>query len=109
MDKLESTAKQFLDQSVTRKNLAERAEQSLTLAYNNGLFKVTPELISQTLLWHDQFEHHFLKDLYNNPIRFSKDEWQGFHLKLQERYNEVMNDWHQEFEALKRVRKPDQL
>lgn len=108
MENLEKIAKKHLDQSVLRKNLAEKADQSLTLAYNGGLFKITPELIAFSM-FSDKDKDMFMKDDYNNPIRFTSEEWEDFMFKMREKYNEVMNDWHCEFEALKKIRKEDQL
>lgn len=109
MSNLEKTAKTLLDHNVQKRNAAEKAEQSLTLAYNGGLFKVTPFLIDHTGLFRDGFDYHYLKDEYDNPIRFTMDEWFEFHKKAKQKYQEVMNDWYNEYEELKRVRKPEQL
>lgn len=114
MENLEKIAKHHLDQSVLRKNLAEKADQSLTLAYNGGLFVITQELIAfaETLMRFDEYtgsypEGYHLKDSYNNPIKI--DDVHHFLHALITRYTEVMNDWHQEFEDLKTIRKADQL
>jgi len=111
---MESIAKKHLDHKILKQNAAERAEQALTLAYNGGLFKVTPELISfaETLMRFDEYtgtypDEYFLKDSYNNPIKI--DDVHHFLHGLITKYNEVMNDWHNEYEQLRKIRKTDQL
>lgn len=105
MENLEQTAKGHLDQSVLRKNLAEQADQSLTLAYNGGLFKITLEFICA--IHFADLDPLIIKDEYNNPVMIVDKT--DFVDKMVQKYQEVMNDWHHEFEQLKTIRKPDQL
>jgi len=106
---MESIAKKHLDHKILKQNAAERAEQALTLAYNGGLFKVTPELIVFTTICFQKYEHQYLKDMYGNPVQFDSAQWQDFSERLREKYNEVMNDWHNEFNEIRKVRKSEQL
>lgn len=107
MDNLEQTAKIHLNHNVAKRNLAEKAEESLTLAYEGGLFKVTPELISFVSTYTELPNFEILKDIYDTPIKIT--DIVDFQHKIIQKYNEVMNGWHQEYEELSRIRKPEKL
>lgn len=83
-----------------KKALKEKMVAELHVTYNSGLFYVTPELISFLSTWNG--EDMFLEDTYNNPIAIKRYEL----LELaNQRYQAVMNDWHTQYQELKRVRK----
>lgn len=105
---MEELAKKHLDHKVAKQNLAERAEQSLTFAYNGGLFKITPEFISFISLF-DEGDYPFMvvKDAYGNPVKI--ESVSEFFDMMKKRYHEVMNDWHSEYEELRKVRRAEQL
>ena len=70
------------------------------MPFNNGMFKLTPELLAFVSTW--PLEVLYLEDTYQNPIEIDK---QVFLVKAQQHYHAVMNDWHQQHEELKRIRK----
>ena len=102
---MENIAKKHLDHKILQQNMAERAEQSLTLAYNGGLFKITLEFISAIHM--GKMKPLVVKDTYQNPILI--EDKRDFVDAMSARYKEVMNDWHNEYEKLRKIRKVDQL
>lgn len=103
--KLKDLVNQRVDFETHRLALKERNSEELSLAYNGGLFKVTPELIAFLATWEDKVKLH-IEDSYGNPIEVDR-----VHLlqKLRERYSAVMNSWHTEFQQLKSARKVKDL
>ena len=90
------------DYQINKEILREKILTDLHLAYNGGLFKVTPEIIMfanlQTLN-----ENFYLEDVYHNPIHIVSPV--EFTKLCNEHYQKVMNRWHQEHNELKRIRK----
>ena len=90
------------DYQINKQILREKILIDLHVAYNGGLFKVTPEIIMfanlQTLN-----EHFYLEDAYHNPIHIVNPL--EFTRLCNEHYQKVMNRWHQEHNELKRIRK----
>jgi len=72
----------------------------LHLPYNNGLFKISPELIAFVSVWPN--DELFLEDTYQNPILIKKSEF--LNLAIQH-YQTQMNLWHTQYEQIKRIRK----
>ena len=95
-----------IDRTAHQKLIAENAAQALTLAYNGGLFEITTELLAFVHIWEGD-RPMYLKDSYNNPIKI--DDARDFFKQASKKYEEVMNDWHNEFEAFKNIRKTEQL
>jgi hypothetical protein len=97
---LKNLADAAFDHALYRKTLYERTQAELTLVYNNGMFAVTSELITFLSIWPK--DEIYLKDVHNNPIQCNRNEL----LKLSiEKYEYVMNTWHNEFEQSKKLRK----
>ncbi len=92
--------KRATDYQINKKMLRERILTELHMAYNNGLFKITPELLAFAATW--PTDTFYLEDVYQNPIEIDK---QVFLVKAQQHYYAAMNDWHQQHEELKRIRK----
>lgn len=88
------------DYQINKRVLRERILTELHMPYENGLFKITPELIAFVTVW-DQ-DVLYLEDVYQNPIKIFKD---SFLTKAKQHYQSVMNEWHQQHEQLKRIRK----
>jgi hypothetical protein len=88
-----------------RKNLRERIEAQLAVAYNGGLFKATPELMG--FLWMWPSNEMVLEDVYHNPIKI--DDKVKLLLQLEEAYQFAMNAWHVDFEESKKIRNATQL
>jgi hypothetical protein len=100
LENLIEQVKQATDYQVNIKVLREKIKTDLHVAHNGGLFQVSPELIAFLNCW-DQDEI-YLEDSYHNPVRVNRPQL----LELScERYQQVMNDWHQEHERLKKIRK----
>lgn len=88
------------DYQKNKRILKEKITADLHMPYNNGLFKITPELLAFAATWPDGILH--IKDTYENPIEIQRDEF----LKLaRQHYQTAMNEWHQQHEELKRIRR----
>ena len=88
------------DYQKNKRILKEKITTDLHLPYNNGLFKITPELLAFVATWPS--ETLYLEDTYENPIEINQEEF----LKLaRQHYQAVMNTWHQQHEELKRIRR----
>lgn len=92
--------KQATDYQINKRALKEKMLIDLHLPYNNGLFKLTPELMAFVATWSK--DTLYLEDVYENPIELNRLE---FLEKATQRYSAVMNSWHQQHEELKRIRK----
>lgn len=92
--------KQATDYQVNKRILRERIQTDLHFPYNNGLFKVTPELLAFVATW--PIDELYIEDVYQNPIQIDR---QVFLVTAQQHYQKVMNTWHQQHEELKRIRK----
>ena len=88
------------DYQINKQILREKIQTDLHFAYNGGLFKATPELIS-FLNCYDPYEM-FIEDTYQNPIRVDRRELLAL---AKQHYQTAMNAWHIQHEELKRVRK----
>lgn len=100
IDQLVQQIKQATDYKINKEILREKNQTDLHFAYNNGLFKASPELISFLHCWHD--DELYLEDTYQNPIKINRLEL----LELSKHhYQTAMNAWHIQHEELKRIRK----
>jgi hypothetical protein len=91
---------QATDYQTNKRILREKITTDLHVAYNNGLFKVTPELIAFLNAW--DCDELFLVDTYENPVKIARLE---FLTLCKQHYQMVMNTWHTQHEELKRIRK----
>ena len=64
------------------------------------MFKITPELLAFVKTW--PVDELYLEDVYENPIMIDR---QTFLVTAQQHYQTVMNQWHQEYENLRKIRK----
>ncbi len=80
--------------------LREKILTDLHMPYNNGMFKITPELLAFVATWPDDIL--YIEDIYQNPIQIEREE---FLIKARAHYQQAMNEWHQQHEELKRIRK----
>lgn len=92
--------KESTDYQINKRILREKIQTDLHLAYNGGLFKITPELFAFVSVW--PTEHLYLEDVYQNPIEIDK---QVFLAQAGQCYFKAMNRWHEEHAELKRIRK----
>jgi hypothetical protein len=96
---IQNRAQLSFDHSVAKKNLQQRMQSRLNVTYNDGFFTVTKEQINFLDLLGSQ--EVVLLDNYETPIKVNAFEL----LKLMfERYHEIMNEWLEEYEQLKKVR-----
>lgn len=80
--------------------LREKILTELHVPYNNGMFKITPDLLSFLATWPN--EELFLEDIYQNPIPIKRTELLTL---ARQHYASVMNDWHQQYDELRKIRK----
>ena len=88
------------DFNVNKQILREKIQTELHIAHNGGMFKITPELIAFVKDW--PLDILYVEDVYQNPIEIDR---QVFLLTAQQHYHRVMNEWHQQYAELRRIRK----
>jgi len=88
------------DFQTNKKILREKIQTDLHIAHNGGLFKVTPELLA--FVKSMPIDVIYLEDAYQNPIEVDR---QVFLVTAQQHYHRVMNEWHQQYAELKKIRK----
>ena len=88
------------DYQTNKRILREKIQTDLHVTYNNGMFKVTPELLSFLATY--RYSTLYIEDSYQNPIEINRDELRTL---CEEHYQKVMNTWHQQSNELKRIRK----
>jgi hypothetical protein len=95
-DNLIAHGRARFEHAAARRLLKEKYQGKLTFAYRGGMWSAGPELNS-TIFTCGRIGEVVLLDLYDNPIKIDTVEL----MKLsQERYNEQMNAWLVEYEAL---------
>ena len=92
--------KQSTDYQVNKKILKEKILIDLHITYNNGLFKLSPEIFAFVSTWPD--DQLFLEDVYENPILIDKENFLSL---AKQHYHSIMNEWYQQHEQLKKIRK----
>lgn len=96
---IQHQAQLSFDHAVAKRNLQQRMQARLNVTYNDGFFTVTKEQINFLDLLGSQ--EVVLLDNYDTPIKVNAFEL----LKLMfERYHEIMNEWCEEYEQLKKTR-----
>jgi hypothetical protein len=100
LENLIAQVKQATDYQSNKRLLREKIQTDLHLPYNNGLFKISPELIAFVATW--PLDTLYLEDSYQNPIELDR---QMFLVTAQQHYQKVMNTWHQQHDELKKIRK----
>jgi hypothetical protein len=100
VDLLVNQIRQATDFQKNKLILREKIQTDLHLAHAGGLFKITPELIAFVKTW--PVDELYLEDTYNNPIKIDR---QTFLVQAQQHYQLVMNQWHNEYQELKKIRK----
>ena len=88
------------DFQTNKQILREKIQTDLHFAHNGGMFKVTPELLAFVQSW--PIETLYLEDVYQNPVEVDK---QVFLVMAQQQYHRVMNEWHQQYAELRKIRK----
>lgn len=100
-NQLQTIANNSFDRETARLALRERIQNSLVFAFNGGMFKATPELISFITVW--PATSLYIEDIHCNPIHIVDKEF--FLQKCQHHYQEQMNAWHNEYQELQKIRK----
>jgi hypothetical protein len=88
------------DFNVNKQILREKMQTDLHFAHNGGMFKVTPELLAFVQSW--PLDLLYIEDVYQNPVEVDK---QVFLIQAQQHYHRVMNEWHQQYAELRKIRK----
>jgi hypothetical protein len=100
MSEIVDQIKKSTDFQINKRLLREKIQADLHLPYNNGLFKITPELISFVSVWPN--DDLFLEDTYQNPIQINRKEFLSLAIR---HYQAQMNLWHDQYDRIKRIRK----
>lgn len=88
-DQLISHSRARFDHQVARRVLKEKYQARMLFAYNGGMWRAGPELLTllQSIIVHDDV---VLEDLYQTPVKVNPQELQ--HLAF-DRWQEQMNAW----------------
>jgi hypothetical protein len=92
--------RQATDYQRNKLKLKEQIQTDLLLPHENGLFKVTPDLMCFLNTWDEDLV--FVEDIYGNPVLCKRLELLA---QCKQQYAMVMNRWHQQHEQLQRQRK----
>jgi hypothetical protein len=98
-ENLVKNIKARFDHAVARKVLKEKYEAKMLFAYNGGMWKASPELL--TLLEVCVDDEAVILDLYDNPIRVNVAMLQTL---ASERWQEQMNAWETEYQEINKQR-----
>ena len=108
MENLESYANERFALNRQKQTLKEQQQQRLSVTYNGGLFRVDMTLLSYLYMKNvnvglfNKSVETIIPDSYDTPIEVNVQEL----LELcDERWNEVHNDWYNEYQELKTKRK----
>lgn len=99
-DKLVEIVRQATDYQINRRILREKIQVELHITYNGGMFLVTSDLMSFLATWPEN--QLFVEDIYENPIEVDRADLLS---QCQQRYQAVMNQWHQQHAELRKIRK----
>ena len=103
MENLESYAKERFELNRQKQTLREQQQQRLSVTYNGGLFRVDMTLLNYLYMKNaNDCTESILPDSYDTPVLVDVAEL----LRLcEQRWNEVHNDWYNEYEELKTKRR----
>ena len=108
MENLETYAKERFELNRQKQTLKEQQQQRLSVTYNGGLFRVDMTLLNYLYMKNanaglfQQSTECILPDSYDTPIKVDVVELVRL---CEERWNEVHNDWYNEYEELKTKRR----
>ena len=102
--KLQQQARLSFDQAVAKRNLQERMQARLNVSFNGGFFAVTKEQINFLDLLGTQ--EVVLLDDYQTPIRVNALELMRL---MFARYQEIMNEWEEEWQRIKKIRRGEDV
>ena len=103
-EELRQRAIEAYDRDLAKKNILTAMESRMTVNYNEGVFIVTPELISFLYAWQNELIH--MLDAYDTPTQVDANVL----LKLcKQRWHEVMNEFAAEYQEYRQIRNARQL
>ena len=94
-DNLILQAKARFEHAPARRVLKEKYEAKMVFAYNSGMFRAGPDLL--TTLMSCPGNDAVILDLYENPVKIIVNELKSL---SQQRWQEQMNAWLVEYETL---------
>ena len=100
MNDLVKSVRLATDYQKNKRILKEKITTDLHMPYNNGLFKITPELLAFVATWPAGVL--YIEDTYENPIEIVQED---FLVKARQHYQTAVSYWHQQHEELKRIRR----
>jgi len=100
IDNIVAEVRRATDFQTNKQILREKIQTDLHMTHNGGMFKITPELLAFVKTW--PVDELYLEDVYENPIQIDR---QVFLVTAQQHYQTVMNQWHHDYEELKKIRK----
>ena len=108
MTNQEEYARERFELNRQKQTLKEQQQQRLTVPYNGGLFKVDMTLLNYLYMkcanvgLFQSSRDDILTDSYDTPIKI---DVQDLFVLADQRWNEVHNDWYNQYEELKTKRK----
>ena len=108
MENLETYARERFELNRQKQTLKEQQQQRLTVTYNGGLFRVDMTLLNYLYMKNanaglfNQSTKSIIPDSYDTPIEIDCVELVQL---CEQRWNEVHNDWYNEYQELKTKRK----
>ena len=108
MENLEKHARERFEFNTQKQTLKEQQQQRLTVTYKGGLFAVDMTLLSFLYMKNvnaglfQQSRTCIIPDSYGTPIEVDVEELVQL---CDQRWNEIHNDWHNEFQELKTKRR----
>lgn len=103
-ESLRGLARLAYDRALAKQNLEVTMQSRLTVVHNNGVFTVTKEQINFLDLLGSQ--DVVILDDHNIPIMVNAHELLTI---MFQRYHEVMNEWHHQYNEQARIRTAKQL
>ena len=87
------------DHLAKKQILKEKYEAKMIFAEYDGMWKASPELINVLNIGYKEIM--YLEDLYGNPCKVPRLKFLSI---VQERWQEMMNKWHDEFLTISKER-----
>jgi len=112
MENLEKYASERFELNRQKQTLKEQQQQRLSVTHNGGLFRVDMALLNYLYMKNtnaglfQQSTKSILPDSYDTPIEIDCVE---LLILCEQRWQEVHNDWYNEYQELKAKRKVGQV
>ena len=112
MENLEQYASERFELNRQKQTLKEQQQQRLSVTHNGGLFRVDMALLNYLYMKNtnaglfQQSTKSILPDSYDTPIEIDCVE---LLILCEQRWQEVHNDWYNEYQELKAKRKVGQV